>query len=123
MATNFVQKGDVVTCKFASAKTSGSFVYIGEDFCGVLLADTVQYGTSDYRAAVKCVGVFNLSLEAKIVGGTGSAITFGDKIYWDAVNSKLNKKDAGQYAGTYVGLTDITAGTTATGPMRLKGGS
>ncbi|MEE9456367.1 MAG: capsid cement protein [bacterium] len=121
MATNFVQKGDVVTCKFTSAKTSGTFVYIGEDFCGVLLADTVQYGTSDYRAAVKCVGVFSLSLEAKIAAGAGSAITFGDKIYW--AGTKLNKADNGQYAGTYVGLVDITSAATATGPMRLKGGS
>lgn len=123
MATNFIQKGDVVTCKFATAQTSGTFVYIGEDFCGVLLADTTQWGTSDHRAAVKCTGVFNLLLEAKIAEGASSAITFGDKIYWDATNSKLNKDDAGKYAGAYVGLTDITAGQTATGPMRLKGGS
>lgn len=122
MATNFVQKGDVITVKFATAQTSGTFVYVGEDYCGVVLADTVQYGTSDYRAAVKCVGVFDLLIEAKD-GAGNSAVTFGDKIYWDAANSKLNKKDAGQYAGTYVGLTDITAGATATGPMRLKGGS
>lgn len=121
MATNFVQQGDVVTCKFGTAQTSGTFVYQGEYFCGVLLTDTVQYGASDYRAPAKCVGVFNLSVEAKTTGGAGSAVTFGDKLYW--TGTKINKADGGKYIGTYVGLTDITSGTTETGPVRLKGGS
>lgn len=122
MATNYVQAGRTITCKFATAQTSGTFVFIGEYFCGVVQANTVQYDTSDYRAAVDSGGVYDLSIEAKD-GAGNSAVTFGDKIYWDAENSKLNKKDAGKYAGTYVGLTDITAGTTATGPTRLKGGA
>jgi len=121
MADNFVQQGRALTCVFATAQTPGTFVYVGENVCGVVQAATVQTGASTHEAAVDTEGVYNLAIVA--IDGSGSkAVLYGDRIFWNATESRLDKKDSGRYAGTYVGAT-ITAGATATGPLKLKGGA
>ncbi len=120
MATNFVQEGRVLTVTFAAAKLSGAYAVQGENVRGVVLKNTVEETSGNHVAPVDTEGVYNLSVVAKTAQGANSAVAFGDKLYYKTATGEINKDDAGLYVGTYVGAT-ITAGATATGPVKLKG--
>jgi len=114
MAKNYVQDGKVLELAVADV-SSGDPVVVGE-IAGVALTDT----DSDGNVAVMTEGVFNLPVEAKSWDADNSAyvdsaVSIGDKIYYD--DGTLNKNDTKTLFG--IALGEVAAGQTATIPVKI----
>lgn len=99
MATNFIQRGDVLELDVAGATASGAGVQ-NVDLFGVALNATTGAGT------VPCgvVGVYQLPKTNPLV------IARGDRLFWDPSPGEVNKTAAGQLC---VGVAAEAAGSTA----------
>ena len=102
MATNYVQKGDVVTVVSpAGGVSSGDGVMIGSLF-GVATHDAAAAASLELAV----VGVFTLPAD------TALAISQGDPVYWDDTNSWVDATTAAQQCvGVAVADQDTVAET------------
>jgi predicted RecA/RadA family phage recombinase len=102
MATNLRASGQVFDYIAGATITSSSPVLIG-DRLGVALID----GVSGDTIPVQVEGVFTIAKRT----GSGSAITQGSKVYWDAGNSRIDNTD-NSAANKHIGYA-YKAATTA----------
>lgn len=121
MATNEVfEDGDNLSlvCSHPTTPSSGDPVRYGE-MVGVAQTDE----QADGKTSVTFKGVHLLSVEG--VDGSGdSAVAVGDKLFYtDADDPPINKKTTGRAVGfavtTETTAGTVTAGATATIPVRL----
>ena len=108
MATNFIQKGRILTVAAPYDRTSGQGAMIGSIF-GVALATVLSGANGDFDTE----GVWTLTKTA------AQAWTLGDKIYWNA-GTKLcsNVSTDGPLIGVAVAAA---ANPSSTGTVRLNG--
>lgn len=105
MAQNYIEPGDVFEYTVPASTTiaSGEGVIMGDAF-GVAL----RGGTTGAVLPVKVTGVFTLPK------ATGTAISYGAKVYWDATNKRITATDASgvnKLAGYAFGA-ELSAATT-----------
>jgi predicted RecA/RadA family phage recombinase len=100
MATNFKYEGDKVTVLSPGTVTSGSGVLIGLLF-GVALHDAVV----NELLTLGVTGVWYLPK------ATGSALTAGTVVYWDATNSRVTTTATGNKV---IGLVETAAASSDT---------
>lgn len=112
MATNYVQKGDVIKLPVASGKTSGD-----PDLVGSIPVVCLTDRDSDGNAECALVGVFDVSVEAENNSGN-VAVSVGDTLYSDSGTINKDATDGTEFG---VALEAITSGETATINVRLKG--
>ena len=113
MATNYLQPGKTYKLPVSSDGVSGDFEMVG-DLAAVLLEDS-----DDNNEAVCAVtGVYELTVDGQAASST-SAVSVGDKLYWDSGDSQINKDSSN---GTFMGhaLGTVSGGGTSTIPVRLK---
>lgn len=102
MATNFVQRGDVITVAAPSGGVlSGDPVAIGFIF-GVATHDAEE--TLPLELAM--TGVFTLPADTNLV------ISAGDRLYWDAANGWLDKTSTSQVAVAVAVEAKVLAGAS-----------
>ena len=113
MATNYVYEGKSVKLGVSSGAKSGSFEMVG-DLAAVLLTDA---NDSD-EAVCGLEGVFELTVNGR-ADASDSAVSVGDKLYWDSGDSQINVDSAN---GVFMGyaLGSVTSGGSATIPVKLK---
>lgn len=101
--------GDTITITApVGGTTSGSPVLVG-----TVLGIAVSSVAAGSPAAVQLEGVFTVT---KL---TADDVAVGDKLYWDAGNSRLTKTSSGN---TEAGIAFAAAGTSATTvSIKLKG--
>lgn len=121
MATNRVlEDGRYLWLDVGESKDSGEHVLVG-DIPGVALTNT----DDNDETTVDTGGVYNLPVTANDTADSGSAISVGDKLYYDDGTSSL---DAGELTpddtnGTFFGyaLEDVSSGDDAT--IKVKVGA
>jgi predicted RecA/RadA family phage recombinase len=112
MATNYVQKGDVIKLPVPSGKTSGDHALVG-NIPVVCLTDR----DSDGNAECALVGVFDLPVTG--ADGLGnSAVAVGDIVYDDSGTLNIDDANGTEFG---VALGAVSSGATATVSVRLKG--
>lgn len=113
MATNYVQEGKTVKLGVSSGAVSGDFEMVG-DLATVLLDDA----DSSDEAVCALEGVFDLTVNGRVDAGD-SAVSVGDKLYWDSGDAQINKDETN---GVFMGyaLGSVSSGSSATIPVRLK---
>jgi len=111
MATNYVQRGDILDLAIAG-KSAGDPVAVGS-VTGVCLTDTDAEG----MVRVQVTGVFELSVSGLDASDSNVSIAEGEEIYLDS--GTLNKDDTN---GVFFGyaLGSVSSGATTTIPVRLK---
>lgn len=107
MATNYLQKGDVLTLTAPADVSSGGVVNVG-DFVGVAQSDAL----TGAEVEVGVVGVYELPVASAL------EVAVGDLLYWDAADGELNNDNANPLAGAATQVSG--AGDTSVG-VRLKG--
>jgi len=102
MATNYLQKGDVIDYVNDSEEdiASGEVVLIGKRI-GVALTDIVQ----DAVGAIQVVGVFQLPKAAEV-------ISIGTLLYWKASDQHLTKTATGNILAGFACTSASAADTT-----------
>ncbi|NLW84481.1 MAG: DUF2190 family protein [Phycisphaerae bacterium] len=112
MATaRFIHDGDAVDFTPGSAVNAGDVVVQG-DLIGIAKLDMV----AGQLGALAVTGVFDITKAT----GTGTDITAGAKLWWNATNSRVEKTD-GSGAHKYLGKAVRAALTTdATVRIRLE---
>lgn len=101
MATNYIQDGEVLDFTNGSGSDIASgAVVVSNDLVGVALTDIADGDTG----AVATEGVFEVAKETPL------AINFGDKVYWDVANSRVDKTNT----NTPMGICAEAAGSAAT---------
>lgn len=100
MAT-FKQEGEAIDYTPGSNVAAGAVVAIGS--VGVGIAQTAI--AANTRGSLLVDGV----VEFPKATGTGTALTFGAKVYWDATNSVVTTTSSGN---TLAGYVVAAAGTT-----------
>lgn len=83
---NYVQKGDVLTLDPGAAVASGTGHLFGAALFGVATRDAVSGTASEFITQ----GVVNIAKTSAL------AIVVGDRLYWDATNSVVNKTATAQ---------------------------
>lgn len=108
MAKNFLQRGDVLTVPAPTNVLSGAGVIIGSIF-GVAAGGALSGEPLDLNV----VGVYELPKVSAL------AIATGDKVYFDAATSLVNKTASGN---VYIGVAVATApNPSASVNVRLNG--
>lgn len=107
MAT-LVQKGNSIDYTPGSAVAVGAVVAIG----------SVGVGVADRPIAANELGslVVDGVFEFPKATGTGTALSFGAKVYWDATNSVVTTTSSGNVLAGYV----VAAAGTADAVVRVK---
>lgn len=96
MAKNYIQEGNVLTCKATAAVVSGAVVVIGKRIA-ISLVDLAVGETG----SITVEGVFSVAkLGTDVIGQ-------GDLLYWDAANGRLTATAAGN---TLAGFAAAPAG-------------
>jgi len=104
MATNFVQKGDVVTVVSPTGGVSaGDPVLIGVSLFGVATHDAVAGAALELGVS----GVWDIAADTSLV------IDEGDRVYWDATNGWVDKTLAAQTCVGICILDKVSAGPLA----------
>jgi len=104
---NFVQEGDVLTLTPAADVDSGVGYLFG----------TALFGVATNDVAANAAGEFITEGVVTIAKTSALAISVGDRLYWDAVNSVVNKTTANQEC---VGVAvEAAANPSATVKMKL----
>lgn len=112
MATNYVQKGEVINLPVPAGKLSGAHVLVGK-IPAVCLTDRDVSGYSECALT----GVFSLSVTG--AGPSGSAaVTLGAKIYDDSGVLNVDSTNGTEFG---VALEAVASGATGTIKVRLKG--
>lgn len=83
---NFIQKGEVLTLTPAAAVTSGVGYLFGAGLFGVATNDV----------AISTAGEFITEGVVEIAKTSALAISVGDRLFWDATNSVVNKTSTAQ---------------------------
>lgn len=110
MATNYVQRGKVLTLTAPYARSAGEGALIDSVF-GVALNDVLIAVATEFAVT----GVWTLAKTA------AQAWTVGEKIYWDDGNKRC---DTTSSVGPLIGVaTAIAANPSSTGVVRLDGAS
>lgn len=105
---NFVQPGNCITVTAAAEASAGDVVKIG-NMIGIAAGDAAEGDSLD----IELVGVFELPKTEAL------EISVGDKVYWDAANSVVNKTASGN---TLLGIAVAAAANpSATARVRLNG--
>lgn len=106
--TTFVQPGDVLDLDPGATVASGTGHLFGAALFGVAAVDAVS-GT---RSAFICEGVVTIAKTSAL------AISVGDRLFWDATNSVVNKTTtAQQQVGVAV---EAAANPSSTVKMRIE---
>jgi predicted RecA/RadA family phage recombinase len=105
---NFIQTGDVLELTApAGGVSSGDLVIVGA-IAGVAAKDAAE----DEKVNIQTTGVFSLPKTS------AQAWSEGDRIYWDAANSRADKTAT---LGTFIGIAAAAAANpSATGKVRLN---
>lgn len=115
MTTKGLQPGKILTITAGGAVTSGSVQEVGSALIGVAIDGASGSGVQ-YPLATE--GVFT------IVKKTGETWAVGDKLYWDANNTRASKTEVSGAADNFIGLATAVAGSSATtGNCKLRGGA
>lgn len=112
MATNYVQKGNVIKLPVASGKTSGD-----PDLVGSIPVVCLTDRDSDGYAECALRGVFDLPVTGADNSGD-AAITVGAILYDDSGTINIDSADGTEFG---VALEAVESGATATINVRLKG--
>jgi predicted RecA/RadA family phage recombinase len=83
---NYVQEGDVLTLTPAAAVASGTGYLFG----------AALFGVATNSVAANAAGEFITEGVVDIAKTSALAISVGDRLYWDAANSCVNKTAAAQ---------------------------
>lgn len=86
MATNYIQEGDVLTLTPAAAVSAGAGYQFGTGLFGIAINDVV----------ISTPGAFAVEGVWQVAKTSALAIAVGDRVFWDATNSVVNKTSAGQ---------------------------
>jgi predicted RecA/RadA family phage recombinase len=109
MAQNFVQRGRVVTVMAAANILSGAGVMIGVSLFGVATHDALNGAALE----IDTEGVHTLPADNNLV------IAVGDRVFWDAANSWVDKTAAAQVCVGVAVAAKLQAGTTVN--VKLNG--
>lgn len=105
---NFVQKGDVLTLTPAAAVTAGTGYLFGAALFGVATNDVASGAAGEFVTE----GVVTIAKTSAL------AIAVGDRLFWDATNSVVNKTSTAQQQ---VGIAVASAANpSATVAMKLQ---
>lgn len=83
---NFVQKGDVLSLAPAANVAAGAGYLFGAGLFGVATSAVASGATGEFITE----GVVEIAKTSAL------AISVGDRVFWDATNSVVNKTSAGQ---------------------------
>ena len=86
MTTKFVQEGEVLQLDAGATVAAGTGHLFGAGLFGVALVDAVNGTASSFMTE----GVFTLAKTSAL------AISIGDRVFWDATNSVVNKTSTAQ---------------------------
>lgn len=107
---NFVQEGEVLTLTPAAAVASGAGYLFGSALFGVATKDVASGAAGEFIAE----GVVTIAKTSAL------AISVGDRLFWDATNSVVNKTSTAQQQ---VGIAVAAAANpSATVAMKLVAG-
>lgn len=97
MATNYKQEGDTLNLAPGADVASGAGYLFGTSLFGVALTDAKNGVASSFATE----GVFELGKTSAL------AIAIGDRVFWDATNSVVNKTATAQQC---IGIAVSAAG-------------
>lgn len=106
---NFVQKGETLTLTPSANVASGTGYLFGAGLFGVAAGDVVS-GTA---------GEFVTEGVVEIAKTSALAISVGDRVFWDATNSVVNKTSAAQVC---VGIA-VEAAANPSDTVKIKLGA
>ena len=101
MGTNFVQPGETMTYTAGATHASGDPVLVG-----VILGIATKAAVSGDVIELAVEGVFTINKDTALV------ISQGDRLFWDATNSWLDKTAAAQSAVAIAWEDAASAATT-----------
>lgn len=104
----FVQSGEMIDYTPSSAVSAGDVVAVGS--VGVGIAVTAI--AANVKGALQVDGV----VEFPKATGTGTSLSFGAKVYWDATNAVVTTTSSGNTLAGYV----VAAAGTSDAVVRVK---